>query len=66
MKDAKVIFINDEMIKSKTIKKSIEIMALEKLFKQNLISQDRYLQLKDKVIRLANAWYYWGGQVTIL
>lgn len=55
MKDAKVIFINDEMIKSKTIKKSIEIMALEKLFKQNLISQDRYLQLKDKVLKLANA-----------
>lgn len=54
MKDVKVIFINDEMIKSKVIRKSIEIMALSKLFNQKLIPEDRYIQLKEKIERLAN------------
>lgn len=55
MKDIEVIFINDEMIKNKVIRKSIEIMALNKLFEQKLIPEDKYIQLKSKIERLAKA-----------
>jgi len=55
MNDIKIVFINNEMMKNKVIRKSIEIMALNKLFEQKLIPQDRYIQLKEKIERLANA-----------
>lgn len=44
-----VIRADKEIINSNVVKNSIEMMALDKLYKNSLINEEMYLKVKEKI-----------------